>query len=59
MLAVPSAENATAVTANMSTRRPKRSVKERMEEFPWGRDRQGPKVVNANGDARAVGQWDG
>ena len=55
VFAVPSAVNSAVVTANMSARWVKRSVKRRMYEFPRGRDRQGPKVVNTDGNARTIG----
>ena len=55
MFAVPSAVNSAVVTANMSARRLKRSVKRRMYEFSLNRHRQGPNVVNTDGNARTVG----
>ena len=39
---------------NISARRLKRSVKRRMYEFPRAVIRQGPKIVNTNGNARAT-----
>ena len=59
MFAVPSAVNSAVVTANMSARRLKRSVNRRMYEFSSSRGRQRPEVIDADGDARAVGQGDG
>ena len=43
MLAVPSAVSSAAVTANMSARRLKQSVKRRMYEFPRAVVGRGPK----------------
>ena len=47
------------VTANISARRLKRSVKKEDVGFSSSRYRQGPKIVNTDGNARAVGQGDG
>ena len=57
MFAVPSAS--AVVTANISARRLKRFVKKEDVGISSSRYRQGPKIVNTDGNARAVGQGDG
>ena len=59
MFAVPLAVNSAVVTAKMSARRLKRSVKKKDVGISSSRYRQGPKIVNTDGNARAVGQGDG
>ena len=54
---MPSVVNAAVMAANVSARMPKRYLKRRMYEFS-GRCQQRPEVVDADGDAKAVGQGD-
>ena len=54
---MPSAVNSAVVTAHVCATA--KAVREKEEGISSSRYRRGPKIVNTDGNARAVGQGDG